>query len=484
MQQRLGRMPHNYELGRVGGLQLPAVGNALSFPGKKVQGCPWCGVEMCDGRPRLRENKESGVAHFARCPVSAARRSERRQQWARAVIGLAPSKFYTATAIAETAFDQESLPDSLRLSQSAPGVCFMRLQSFQHQVPLHLINTLACCWSGGDARAQPQIFLRQCGELLLSTWSPIEDLVAPSLPSVLEQVLCRIMELRRVGASPLLLTAAECSGPGRRLPVLATAADTAGWEFPEAEQIPGQEGIYLTTGHNDRQCQRARDIARDAAARGQRVLVCVIDAAGKGSDHWSRYFGNGRWGHTSVLLELPPDCFPVGSELGFADDSRAGCGAATNQWTKVGGALHPPRGHDPDKLIRNPAMLSPHAIHFIIVDHLERRHQWSIGDVQDLTEALIAASYADRAEHAKAIQLRAQFQVEAARRWGLAPGHESHLFWRDLKLDPYTILPKAWFTSVLNEFLPNLETSHYPMVGGKEVRRHSEHTRHLGHVSE
>jgi hypothetical protein len=62
-------------------------------------------------------------------------------------------------------------------------------------------------------------------------------------------------------------------------------------------------------------------------------------------------------------------------------------------------------------------MLSPHAIHFIIVDHLERRHQWSIGDVQDLTEALIAASYADRAEHSKAIQLRAQFRVEAARRW-------------------------------------------------------------------
>ena len=25
VQQRLGRMPHNYELGRVGGLQLPAV---------------------------------------------------------------------------------------------------------------------------------------------------------------------------------------------------------------------------------------------------------------------------------------------------------------------------------------------------------------------------------------------------------------------------------------------------------------------------
>ena len=171
---------------------------------------------MCGGCPSLRERKESGVAYHVRCPANAARRSERRQQWARAVIGLAPSKFYTATAVAETAFDQESLPDSLRLSQSAPGVCFMRLLSFQHHVPLHLINTLACCWSGGDARAQPQIFLRQCGELLLSTWSPIEDLVAPSLPSALEQVLCRIMELRRVGASPLLLTAAECSRPGRR----------------------------------------------------------------------------------------------------------------------------------------------------------------------------------------------------------------------------------------------------------------------------
>ena len=129
-------------------------------------------------------------------------------------------------------------------------------------------------------------------------------------------------------------------------------------------------------------------------------------------------------------------------------------------------------------------MLSPHAIYFIIVDHWERRHQWSIGDVQDLTEALIAASYADRAEHAKAIQLRAQFQVEAARRWGLAPGHESRLFSRDLKLDPYTILPKAWFTSVLNEFLPNLETSHFPMAGGKEVRRHSEHTLPTGTVLE
>ena len=95
-------------------------------------------------------------------------------------------------------------------------------------------------------------------------------------------------------------------------------------------------------------------------------------------------------------------------------------------------------------------MLSPHAIYFIIVDPREERHQWSVGDVQDLTEALIATSYADRAEHAKAIQLRAQFQVEAARRWGLAPGHESHMFSRDLKLDPYKILPKAWFTSVLN----------------------------------
>ena len=88
------------------------------------------------------------------------------------------------------------------------------------------------------------------------------------------------------------------------------------------------------------------------------------------------------------MLELPPACFPVGSELGFADDNRAGCGAATNRWTKVGGALHPPRGHDTDKLIRNPAMLPPHAIYFIIVDHRDERHQWSVGDVQGLTEAL------------------------------------------------------------------------------------------------
>ena len=150
-----------------------------------------------------------------------------------------------------------------------------------------------------------------------------------------------------------------------------------------------------------------------------------------------------------MLLELPPACFPVGSELGSADENRAGCGAATNRWTKVGGALHPPRGHDTDKLIRNPAMLPPHAIYFITVDHWERRHQWSIEDVKDLTEALMAASCADRTEHAKAIRLRAEFRAEAARRWGLAPGHGSHLFSRDLELDPHTILPKAWFTDVL-----------------------------------
>ena len=54
VQQRLGRMPHNYELGRVWGLQLPAVENVLSFRGGKVQGCPWCAVEMREGCPRLR----------------------------------------------------------------------------------------------------------------------------------------------------------------------------------------------------------------------------------------------------------------------------------------------------------------------------------------------------------------------------------------------------------------------------------------------
>ena len=89
--------------------------------------------------------------------------------------------------------------------------------------------------------------------------------------------------------------------------------------------------------------------------------------------------------------------------------------------------------------------------------------------MQDLTEALTAASYADRTEHAKKIRLRAQFQPEAARRWGLAPAHDSYLFSRDLELDPHTILPKAWFTDVLDNFLPDLESSHYPMVEGKEV---------------
>ena len=85
------------------------------------------------------------MAHFVRCPTNAPRWSERRQQWARAAIGLLPSKFYGLTVNVETAFDQENMPDSLHHSQSVPGVCFVGLRSFQHQVPLHLISALACC---------------------------------------------------------------------------------------------------------------------------------------------------------------------------------------------------------------------------------------------------------------------------------------------------------------------------------------------------
>ena len=186
----------------------------------------------------------------------------------------------------------------------------MSLQSIQHQIPLHLINTLACCWRGGDARRQPEKILRQYGELLLSIWSPIENLVAPSLPSDLEQVLCRTMELRRVGAPPLLLTAAECSGAGRRLPVLATAADTVRCEFPEAEQILGRGGSYLTAGYNDRQCQQARDFACSSAERGQRVLVLEVLETTAGE--WRRAtaaIGLGLWWWRSTALS-PPD--PVG----------------------------------------------------------------------------------------------------------------------------------------------------------------------------
>ena len=144
---------------------------------------------------------------------------------------------------------------------------------------------------------------------------------------------------------------------------------------------------------------------------------------------------------------------------------------------------HPEAMTPTDKLIRNPVVLSPNAIYSITVDHWERRHQWSIEDVKDLTEALMAASYADRTEHAKAIRLQAEFQAEAARRWGLAPGHGSHLFSRDLELDPHTILPKAWFTDVLDNFLPDLESSHYPMVEGKKVT-YSEGTLPTGTVLE